>query len=233
LRQATASTNEFAEVVLGGSIAIPAAAAFFGVVAAQNIAASGAFNLGFVSMPAALSQMPLGFLFGFFWFGLLFFAGITSSVALTQPTIAFLEDEFGWDRKKAAYTVGIVIFITAQIPIFLRGALDELDFWMGTFFITFFALIEAVLFAWVYGMDKGWEEMHKGAQMKVPRIFYPVMKYVTPIMLILIIGGWLFTEWIPTIMRSGTTIWITRAFIVIVLLFGVYLVEKAFRKNPV
>lgn len=51
----TASLNEFAEVVLGGSIVIPAAVAFFGLANAKNIAVSGAFNLAFVSVPAIFS----------------------------------------------------------------------------------------------------------------------------------------------------------------------------------
>ena len=99
----TASTNEFAEVVLGGSIAIPVAVAFFGLDATKEIAQSGAFNLGFVSMPIIFGShhFPLGELFGFMWFLLLFIAGITSSVAMGQPVVAFLEDEFGMSRKKA------------------------------------------------------------------------------------------------------------------------------------
>jgi SNF family Na+-dependent transporter len=43
---ATPSTNEFVEIVFGGSIAIPVAAAFFGVTVTQQIAAGGSFNLG-------------------------------------------------------------------------------------------------------------------------------------------------------------------------------------------
>ncbi len=100
----TAATNEFAEVVLGGSIAIPVAVAFFGLTATQQFAQGGAFDLGFVSMPLIFQRIPLGEIFGFLWFLLLFFAGITSSVAMGQPVIAFMEDEFGMDRKKAVAT---------------------------------------------------------------------------------------------------------------------------------
>ncbi len=228
---ATATTNEFAEVVLGASIAIPAAVAFFGLQTAQEIAAGGAFNLGFVSMPAVLTQMPLGELFGFFWFGLLFFAGITSAVALIQPTVAFFEDELGWTREKAAMTLGIALFILAHIPIFVNGALDEMDFWMGNFFITLFALVEIVLFAWVFGMDRAWEEIHRGAEMRIPRFFYYVMKYVTPTMLIGIIGGWLFTQWIPTLRQSSPGIWLARVLVFGALLWGLFWIRKAFRQR--
>src|SRR5690606_2762187 len=78
---ATAATNETAEVVLGGSIAIPAAVVCFGVTGAMAIAQSGSFNLGFATMPVVFQQLPAGNVLGAMWFGLLFFAGITSSVA--------------------------------------------------------------------------------------------------------------------------------------------------------
>lgn len=130
----TATTNEFAEVILGSSIAIPAAVVFFGVANTEIIAREGAYHLGFVSMPAVFSFIPLGNVFGFLWFALLFFAGITSIVALTQPAIAFLEEEFCMEKKKAVWCVGGFLFISGHIPIFMRGTLDELDFWAGTFF---------------------------------------------------------------------------------------------------
>lgn len=226
---ATASTNEFAEVVLGGSIAIPAAVVFFGVTAAQAIAAGGAFDLGFVSMPAIFSKIPLGGFFAFLWFGLLFFAGITSSLALTQPAMAFLQDELKFSRKKAALTVGIFIFLAAQLPIFFRGALDELDFWISTVGITLFAFIESVLFTWVFGMDKAWEEIHKGADMRLPTIFRFIMKYITPLMLGAILLGWLFTEWLPVMKTADPVKWATRAFIAALLGVGLYLIYLAWK----
>ena len=69
----TASTNEFVEVLLGASIAIPVAAAFFGIEATQEIAKGGAFNIGFVSMAIILQKLPFGEFFGFHWFLLLKF----------------------------------------------------------------------------------------------------------------------------------------------------------------
>ncbi|MFC2131794.1 sodium:calcium symporter, partial [Bacteroidota bacterium] len=72
---ATASINEFSEVVLGATIAIPIAVAFFGIAQTQVIADGGSYNLGFVSMPMIFQQIPMGNLIGFMWFFLLFFAG--------------------------------------------------------------------------------------------------------------------------------------------------------------
>ena len=84
-----AATNEMAEVVLGGSIVIPAAFAFFGPAATAKIAEGGAYNLGFVTMPLVLQRIAFGNFFGFMWFMLLFIAGITSSISLAQPGDCF------------------------------------------------------------------------------------------------------------------------------------------------
>ncbi len=95
------SLNEVAEVVLGGTIALTASVVFFGVVQAQAIAGQGSFDLGFHAMPLVLEQIPGGRIFGAMWFLLLFFAGITSSVAMMQPTIALLREDFGLPRNSA------------------------------------------------------------------------------------------------------------------------------------
>lgn len=102
---------------------------------------------------------------------------------------------------------------------------------MGTLGLALFALIETILFVWVFGLNRGWEEMHKGALLRVPRFFYFVMKYITPLMLIVIIGAWFVTQWIPTILKSSPTIWVTRIVIVLLFVIGAILVNKSFKRE--
>ncbi|MBN1268956.1 MAG: sodium-dependent transporter, partial [Kiritimatiellae bacterium] len=139
----TAMTNEFAEVVLGGSIAIPIACAFFGLAGTQAIARGGAFDLGFMAMPIIFQKLPAGTLFGAAWFFLLFIAGITSSVALMQGAITFLQDELEWSRRKAVTVVGLFVFLGVHIPVLglKAGALDEMDFWAGTVGLALFGFL--------------------------------------------------------------------------------------------
>lgn len=227
----TTSLNEFAEIVLGGSIAIPAACAFFGLENAKIIAQSGAFNLAFISVPAIFSFLPFGFIFGFLWFSLLFFAGITSSLALIQPAIAFLEDEFKIKRVPAVLMVGLFIFIFANFSVFVKGFIDELDFWIGTFFITLFALFETVIFIWLFGPDKAWEEINKGADIKIPRIFYFILKYVTPLILIIIFTSWIFQNFGTIYKEPSPGKWIARIFLILFFIFAGILVYFAFKKE--
>lgn len=193
---ASSMTNEFVEIILGASIAIPAAVVFFGPAGTVEIARSGAFNLGFVTMPAIFQQMGGGVLFGFFWFFLLFVAGLTSSVALAQPAIAFFEDELGWSHRRALRTVWGFLAIAGHIPMLglTAGALDELDFWAGTVGLALFAFAEIVVFFWIFGADKAWAEIHVGAEERIPRVFFYIMKYVTPAALLIILAAWLWQQ---------------------------------------
>jgi neurotransmitter:Na+ symporter, NSS family len=202
---ASTSTNEFCEVILGSSIIIPATYLFFGPMQTLQIAESGAFNLGFVTMPMIFQQIPWGQLYGTVWFALLFLAGITSSISLAQPAITFLEDEFDIPQERAAKIFGSVTFILCHFPLFFlsKGVIDEMDFWGGTFCLVVFATIEAVLFAWVFGIDRAWDEMHRGAQMKIPRIYKFIIKYVTPTFLLIILISWFCQEGLDVILLKG------------------------------
>jgi neurotransmitter:Na+ symporter, NSS family len=235
----TASTNEFAEVILGGTIAIPAAVIFFGLAETQAIAQGGAFNLGFQALPVIFQKIPLGQIFGAMFFFLLFIAGITSSVAMTQPAIAFLEDEFKWKREKAVKVVfSVLVLMTAFVIAFFKfGFLDELDFWAGTFGLVVFAAIEVVLFSWVFKIRKGWTEMHKGADLKVPKIFRFIMTYITPVYLLILLGVWTYQDAVKEFLMTGKDpanrpyLWGARGMIVALLLAMLLLIRKAWKKK--
>jgi SNF family Na+-dependent transporter len=235
-----ASTNEFAEVILGGSIVIPAAFVFFGPLETQNIARSGAFDLGFVTMPLILQKIAFSQFFSFIWFLLLFLAGITSSVSLAQPAIAFMEDEFDIDRKKAVGIFSIVTFILCQPAIFLlaKGVVNDLDFWGGTFCLVFFGTVETILFAWVFGMEKAWTEMHHGADINIPKIYKFIIKYITPLILLIILVTWIFgkdgrdTIFLRSVSPENKIyILATRIFLILLLAILAILVKIAWRRR--
>ena len=217
---AAASLNEFAEVILGASIAIPAAVAFFGVANAILIAKQGAFNLGFVSLPAIFSNMEAGQFLGFLWFFLLFIAGVTSSVAILQPMIAFLEDEFGFNRKTAVALTSVIVFFGAQAVVFLAGFLDEMDFWAGTFFVIVLGLFEVILFYWIYDAKKAWEEINRGGLIKVPSLYYYIVRYITPLFLLGLLLGFILNNILGA--KGGETTlvqWIARFYLLALYIF--------------
>jgi SNF family Na+-dependent transporter len=50
-------------------------------------------------------------------------------------------------------------------------------------------MFETILFSWIFGMDKGWREITSGADIKVPNIYKFIIKYITPVLLIIFLGS--------------------------------------------
>lgn len=240
----TASTNEFAEVVLGGTIAIPAAVVFFGIAGATAIAQGGAFDLGIVAMGVVFQGLPgaeiWGRLAAFLWYFLLFIAGITSCVAQASPAIAFLQEEFNFTRRRAAYAVtglGLLLGLF-HVVFYPQGVLSEWDYWAGTFGLVIFAALEIYLFSFVFGIERGWRELHLGADLKIPAVYRPVMKWVTPLFLATLLVWWGLTEAIPTLLMRTVSdpstipiLWVSRALMVALFVACLYLVRRAWESG--
>jgi SNF family Na+-dependent transporter len=240
---ATAATNETAEVVLGGSLAIPAIVTFFGIAGAVSIAQAGGFDLGFVAMPLVFNQLPggayMGMVAGFMWFGLLFFAGITSSVSMATPAMSFMEERFGWNRRQSGLALGVVAGLLGILHIlfYSRGFLDEWDYWAGTFGLVVLALVETILFVWVMGPDRAWNEIHEGAVMRIPRIFKFIMTYVTPVFLLVMMGWWLVKDAWPIFLMEGKPAeevpirWFSRGVMLLILVVQLFMIRAAWSRR--
>ncbi len=243
---ATAITNETAEVVLGGSIAIPAAVAFFGVAGAMQVAQTGSFNLGFVAMPIVFQQMPFGQGFGAMWFALLYFAGITSSVAMATPIVAFFREEFGYRRETVSYAIGAIAiaFGVLTMLVFESGFLWEWDYWAGTFGLAVMATIEVVLFMWVFKPDNAWASIHMGADIRIPGVFKFIMTYLTPLFLFIILGWWGVTQAWPILTLEGNVsaggpipegmaiyVHLSRLLLVVFIAFFLVMIRIAWKRN--
>jgi SNF family Na+-dependent transporter len=157
--------------------------------------------MAFAVMPALFQQLPGGQLFGTLWFALLFIAGITSSLAMGQPLMAFLQDELKMTRNQAAISVGLIVFVLVQpVILFMPHFMNEFDFWAGTFGLVVLAAIELVLFVWVFGIHRAWDEINKAADIRIPIAFKYVLQFVTPLLLFIILGSYVY-ETLPGVLR--------------------------------
>ncbi len=208
--------NEFVEVVLGSLIVIPIAAGYLGI---DWVLDNAGFGMAFQTMPFLFQQwgLVLAKIAGVLWFGLLFFAGITSSLAMGTPWIGFVKDEFKLPHKVAAWSFGLIILLfglptvlgyvsgydeNGKISFLAQPIFDEYDYWAGTVSLVVFALAEAILFAWVFGINKGWKEINRGADMRIPGIFKYILKYITPLLLLFVFVGSLITPPSITVVKA-------------------------------
>jgi len=188
------ATNELVEVIIGGTLVIPAAIAILGAAASADIAKAGVVDLGFITMPLIFSHMGdiSGYILQIFWFVLLFIGGLTSSVSILQPGISFLEDELRMERKSSIAVLGAITLFFSLLVIwgFNAGAADEIDLWGFQFSLLLFGTIEAIIFSWVLGVQEGTKELLDGAEITIPKPFLFIMQYVTPTFLVLLLILW-------------------------------------------
>ena len=229
--------NEFVEVVLGSAIIIPISIGYLGIEAVTEMVSGGSgLGIGFAVLPKLFSDWgTFGIFAGVMWFGLLFFAGITSSLAMGTPVMGFLEDNFKIKQSTGAWIFGTIILLLGIPCVLSQDAFNEYDYWAGTIALVIFAMVEIVLFAWVFGMDKGWKEINTGADIRVPGIFKFIIKYVSPIFLIVV-----FVGAIPSILENATKAtsvygWTARFLLVglfVLVAILVYIAKKRQGSNP-
>ena len=224
-----ASTNEFCEVCLGGLITIPAAFIFLGMGSVQG---AGTFSLGFYTTPAVFAHMPGGQFFGFIWFSMLLLAAITSSLSMLQPAIAFLEEGFGLKRRGSVAFLGLLTANgTLVVVYFSKGlaGLDTMDFWIGNLCIFIMATVLVILFAWVIGAEKGFRLAREGSELRIPGFFALLIKYVSPVYLLVIFVLWSYYnagDYVKSVLTNSAATF-TAVFIILVMIFFAVLVRLA------
>lgn len=188
----TIALNEFAEVILGGSIAIPIAYAFMGPDGlGQSI------GLSFISLPNVFRTMVGGQFVGTLWFLILFFAGFTSAIAMYNYLVSILSEDFGVRRKTASIIVFIGYVVTG-LPVCLEPLLtktaefayfSELDNWVGSYLLVIVGLIEVIVTGWLM-KDNPIDEMNRGGYWTVPKWMHTVMiRVVTPAAILFVLIG--------------------------------------------
>ena len=175
-----AATNEVFEVGFGGTLTVTAAFVFLGASGTTG----GTFGLGFETLPIVFAAMgPVGRLVGLVWFSMLFLAAITSSLSMLQPLKAYLEERSPLVGRHAVLVIaGVAGLGSLWVMYFSHGlhALDTLDFWIGTFAVFVLGASELILFAWIFGVDRGLSEAAEGAEMALPRGLRFVLRWVAP-----------------------------------------------------
>jgi len=186
----SAATNELFEVGFGGMITLTASFVFLGLTGTAAAVATGTFGLGFTTLPVVFAHMgSMGNAIGAIWFFMLFLAAITSSLSMYQPSLAFFQEALGWTRKAATtLIVAICIFGSYLVMHFSEGGRfwSTIDNWVGTFLIFILAGVQIICFSWVHGVDRGWDELHRGAHIRLPGIYKFIMKWVAPTYLLVV-----------------------------------------------
>jgi SNF family Na+-dependent transporter len=92
-------------------------------------------------------------------------------------------------------------------------------------------------------MEKGWKEMHKGADLKVPKFFRFIIKYVTPVYLLILLAVWTYQDAVKNFLMKDPEnvhyaepshhpyLWAIRALMGVIFVVVLILVRKAWKRN--
>jgi hypothetical protein len=114
-----------------------------------------------------------------------------------------------------------------------------MDFWAGTFGLVVFAMIEVILFAWIFGMKRAWAEINEGADIQVPSIFRFIIQFITPVYLIGLLFFWGWQDGIPILLMEGKPeadipyLWGARLMMLGLTVVCLYLIARAYKRGMI
>lgn len=185
--------------LVSGLIIFPACFAF-------GVNPDSGFGLIFVTLPNIFNNMPLGQLWGGLFFIFLFFAALTTIIAVFENIVSCFTDLFNWSRKKSVLInmIGIMILsmpcllgfsVWSHIqPLFGGSIMGLEDFLISNNLLPLGSLLYLMFCVSRYGW--GWQnflaEANTGKGLKFPAVFHFYLKWILPlIVLFIFIQGYL------------------------------------------
>ncbi|MBR2457555.1 MAG: sodium-dependent transporter [Bacteroidaceae bacterium] len=183
--------------ILAGFIIFPAA---FSV----GIQPDAGPSLIFITLPNVFQQafgaIPyLPMLFSVMFYVLLALAALTSTISMHEVVTAFLNEQFGLSRSKAAVIVtsfcmilgvasSLSLGIWSEYTLFGLGCFDFLDFLTAKIMLPLGGLLVAVFVAWYLKRSVSYDEVTNYGLQKAP--YFPVymfiLKYIAPVAIAMI-----------------------------------------------
>jgi len=206
---ASASIGQLLAVVFGGLLLLPAAFVVLGPEGLQR-SAGDVTTLAFVAVPAAFGGATVPGLggaagaavLGGLWFTLLFALLLLSALALCLPAVTFLRDAMGLSHRRAVAVVGLLVAVGSQPALLLSGVLRELTYWVRWPGLPLLALLEVLLLVLAFGSRRGWDHLHRGAALRIPRSYRFVLTFLTPLLLLATLARWAWREAGPVLRQQ-------------------------------
>lgn len=133
-------------------VAVLAGLVIFPIVFANQLHPELGSGMVFKVLPLAFGQMPAGSLFGTLFFVLLVFAAWTSAISLLEPVVAWLVENRGMNRVRAASLASVIawvlgVFSLLSLNIWHEYTLGRLPFFsqwadVGIFALPFMDLVD-------------------------------------------------------------------------------------------
>lgn len=175
-------------------VAFLAGAVIFPCVFAFGINPSQGPGLVFVTLPNIFNMMPLGRLFSVAFFALLVVAALTSSISLLEVVVAYIKTSFTMGRRKAtviAASFTLLFGIACAVSPLFFSIVDNLT---ANVMMPLGALLIVIFAGWILPSSKMQDELSAhGETFSLFRLYYIVLRYVVPIVILIIFANGLYS----------------------------------------
>lgn len=183
---------------LAGMMIIPAVFVFSG--GDPKMLKSGP-SLMFIILPKVFHTMTFGNILGAAFFLLVIFAALTSSISLMETIVSIFQDKFGWERKKACLFVAVMSLLMGApsslgfgplsfVSLAGMSILDLMDFISNSVLMPVVAFVTCIFVGFFIKPKSIADEVSvNGDEFKSEKLFTVMIKWITPIFLVLILGS--------------------------------------------
>jgi NSS family neurotransmitter:Na+ symporter len=156
---------------------------------------SAGVGLAFVTLPAAINELPAPYILGPLLFLALTIAGLSSHISIIEAVTSAIIDKLKWSRKKAASIVCGVGAIVSLAFATNGGLLllDLVDYFTNNIGIVVSCFVELLLMVWVFKITNVRRYVNEVSEIKVGPWFEICLRFISPAILAVIVFNTLKT----------------------------------------
>ncbi len=203
----TTNLPRSAAIIAGADtfVALAAGLAIFPIIFAFGMELGAGPGLVFISLPVAFGQVTGGLIFGAVFFILLFFAALTSSIAMMEAPVSWLTESTGWSRRSAALLSGGISFVLgifAALSFNVLGDFHPLgaismfsgktffalyDYFVTNLLMPVGGLVITVFAGWLMKRQFTRDELFDGKDALAYRVWLFLVRFLAPAMLVYVL----------------------------------------------
>lgn len=183
---------------LDTGMAILAGIAIFPAVFSFGLEPAQGPTLIFETLPKVFASLRGGALFALLFFLLIFFAALTSGIALLEVTVSFAIDNLKWERSKAVFVIASLIFLIGIPSSLAFGPLADLEILNYNFYYFIGMVTDNILLPlgglfMCYYLGWRWqpkllvkEIQQEGVKFKLSALWLFSIRFITPVLILIV-----------------------------------------------
>lgn len=183
---------------LDSLIAVLAGLAIFPAVFAFGLEPAQGPGLTFGTLPMVFDGLSGGWILALIFFGLMFFAALTSAIALLECVVSAVLDHFKWSRKKAVTIISVLIFLLGILNALSFGPLSHITILNYSIFdfmcmltdnilMPFGGILMCIYIGWLWKPEFIVNHIEEeGIKFRLKKAWLICIRFITPILVVIV-----------------------------------------------